>query len=329
MNRRTFLQKGGLLGGIFVVGTPFLLPRMSRSGSLARVERVYISMGTTVRFLVFHEDAHEALAAIHEAQALVQRVHDLMSVQQEDSELSRWNRSTRGLDAPFDPFTAQALDEAFLYKELTDGRFDPTVGAAVDAAERGLSGINVPISADAWNGVERRLEKEHSGLRIDLGGSAKGWAVDHATEILRRCGAAGALVNAGGDLRVTGRHPDGTAWRIGIRDPRNPDGIFCDLEITEGAVATSGGYALHGSTIVDPRDGHRIRFRGSATVLADSCGEADCLSTAACVDPDALLPSATDRVLVARPVGEGLRVDRSSAFPSRAVDPYPTELQTR
>lgn len=293
MNRRAFLRCGGLAGGYLLAGTPFrLLGRSFGRVSVPCVERMYVSMGTVVRFQVYHEDPTVATAAIHEAIAVIQQIHGLMSVQEPTSELARWNRSRRGLDAPLHPLTAEALDEALRLARLTEGRFDPTVGAAVAAYERGASALPLHERMGGWDAANRRFQKVDPRVHLDLGGSAKGWAVDRAVDVLRRHGVTSALVNAGGDLRVTGRPPGAASWSVGIRDPRRPDDVLGVLALEHAAVATSADYETEGSTLVDPRDLSRVRLGGSVSVVASTCGEADGLATALTVEPDlGLLPS--------------------------------------
>lgn len=313
MNRRAFLGRAGLLGGALLAGTPFrLLAKGEGDAELACVERLYVSMGTTVRFQVFHPDAAEAAEAIREASDLIGRVHRLMSVQEEGSELAQWNRSSRGLDEPFDELTAAALDEAFHFASVTQGRFDPTVGAAVLALEHGSGPISQPERAGAWDHGNRRFIKTHPGVMLDLGGSAKGWAVDRAVEVLQRAGIGAAMVNAGGDLRVIGAPPGAEVWTIGIRDPCGPDGLIGTVALRDAAIATSGDYErAEGSTLVDPRDLRRVRFGGSASVVAPTCGMADCLATALCVEPDLRFLPGAARGLLAHRSGRGFVTEAS------------------
>ncbi len=272
---------------VALAGSPFAT---LRAGSWHRdvsfVERVYLSMGTLVRFQVYHPDRRAAKAAIGEAASLIQRIHSLMSVQETGSELSRWNRSLRGLDAPFDTLTAAALDEALRFRDLTEGRFDPTVGAAIQAVQAGKAPAPQQDRRGEWDAANRRYRKAAPEVSLDLGGSAKGWAVDRAIDVLEENGVQAALVNAGGDLRVLGAPPGEPAWRIGIRDPRRPDGLLGVVSLREEAVATSGDYEEAGSTLVDPRDLTPAPLHGSVSVIAPTCGAADCLSTALSISPN-------------------------------------------
>lgn len=131
-----------------------------------------------------------------------------------------------------------------------------------------------------------RLRGRNPAVRLDFGAFAKGVAVDRAIERLRRLGVHNALVNAGGDLRVLGRHGE-RPWRIGIRHPRKP-GVLASLEVADGeAVFTSGDYERYFTWeghryhhILDPRTGRPARGLISVTVVHDDGSEADAAATA-------------------------------------------------
>jgi len=121
---------------------------------------------------------------------------------------------------------------------------------------------------------------------LDVRGVAKGYAVDAATEKLRKLGFTSAIINAGGDLRVLGRRPDGKPWRIAIRHPRRPGDLIGYVDVEDCAVATSGDYErffiYQGKRyhhILDPRSGMPARTCESVTVMAPSAALADALAT--------------------------------------------------
>lgn len=127
-----------------------------------------------------------------------------------------------------------------------------------------------------------------SGVGIDFGGIAKGYAVDRALSVMLDQRVEGALIKAGGDLCSIGSKEGGLPWVIGIQHPRDKDRIIAALETTGGAVATSGDYERYFivdgkrySHIIDPRTGHPAEGVSSATILAPTAMEADALSTAA------------------------------------------------
>ncbi len=286
MNRREAIKRmAGLSLGCMLMGTPFRL--LARVEGAEPLERVYWSMGTMVRIQVYHPDSREALRAIHQASDLIQRVHNRMSLQQQDSVLSRWNRSRHTDGVVLDELTAGAVQAALAFREQSQGCYDPTVGAAVRALAAGREVPPLPERGVYWRRRGAVLEKSHPLVQLDLGGSAKGWAVDRAVEILQAHGIQAGLVNAGGDLRVFGAPPGALWWSIGIRRPDDPERLLTVLSLRDAAVATSSDMAEDGlSLLVDPRSLRPIRLRGSVSVLAPTCAEADAWSTALCVQPD-------------------------------------------
>jgi thiamine biosynthesis lipoprotein len=123
-------------------------------------------------------------------------------------------------------------------------------------------------------------------MNIDLGGIAKGYAVDRAFELLKGLGYRNLVVNAGGDLRVGGSKPDGP-WSIGIQHPRDPEKILARISVSDTAVATSGDYEkffIHQGKryhhILNPKDGFPAEGCQSVTILAKDAATADALATA-------------------------------------------------
>ena len=123
---------------------------------------------------------------------------------------------------------------------------------------------------------------------IDLGGIAKGYAVDRAADALRRRGIARGIVNVGGDLYAIGRSEDGDPWRVGIRSPADPGGLIGTLDVADAAVATSGDYerffeyrGRRYHHLLDPETAApRVSAAHSVTIRASSCMDADAAATA-------------------------------------------------
>jgi FAD:protein FMN transferase len=132
-------------------------------------------------------------------------------------------------------------------------------------------------------------------VAIDLGGIAKGYAVDRAVAALQAWGITGALVNAGGDLYVLGTSAAGEPWRVGIRSPDEPTRLAATLELQDRAVATSGDYEQYFEHdgrryhhLLDPRTAAPHYTEGqSVTVIAGSCMAADAAATSVFGLPDA------------------------------------------
>jgi len=199
-------------------------------------------------------------AAIDAAFGAVARVHALMSAHSDAGDIAAVNAGAWRRPVTVDAWTFRVLAAALRIGRASGGAFDPTLG-------RGATYADVELLPDRRVRLRRRA-------RLDLGGIAKGLAVDRAVEVLRRWGAPAGCVNAGGDLRFFGNTPQVARVRL----PSAPSLSVALPAAREQAFATSGAY--FGGTHVDPRDGRRLRLRGSVTVSAHSCMLADALTKA-------------------------------------------------
>ena len=132
-----------------------------------------------------------------------------------------------------------------------------------------------------------RVRLKRTGMALNLGAIAKGYAVDRAMRVLENSGIKHALINSGGDLKTIGSRGDGQPWSIGIQHPRNPEKLIAAFSLSGKAVATSGDYQkyfMRGQTryhhILNPENGVPAMETMSSTVIADSVVDADALATA-------------------------------------------------
>lgn len=152
---------------------------------------------------------------------------------------------------------------------------------------KGLFDVTLGEGGFRLNAKRKTLYFEKDGVKIDLGGIAKGFIVDEGAAVLKKLGVRNAIINAGGDIYCLGEgSSDG--WKVGIRNPRNPREVVEILKLRDKGVATSGGYErfieINGeklSHIINPRTKERVKeiFK-SVTVVADDCMTADGLATA-------------------------------------------------
>jgi thiamine biosynthesis lipoprotein len=224
-----------------------------------------------------------------------------LSVYKQDSELSRVNRSAGAAPVQVSPHTRELLSLAKQYAELSDGSFDPTVAPLVKLW--GFSGGKPPKAPLEKRAVNRALDlvdyrsivvaKGSAGLgkpgmQLDLGGIAKGYAVDVCYRRLEAMGIDHVMVNLGGNIRCRGRARSDQPWKVGVRNPFDRDTIAGVIELPGGmAVATSGNYErfvmLNGERythIIDPRTGFPVKGTAGVTVISTTAVEADALSTA-------------------------------------------------
>jgi FAD:protein FMN transferase len=293
-SRRDFLALGV---GAFVVGA---VPWAARRRDVL-VRRSLPVMGTLAEIAVVHRDPARAQAAIDAAFAELQAVERAMSRFRPDSDVGRANLSAHARPVEVGPGTAAVLAEALRWAEASDGLFDPALAGAValwDVGRRQAPPPAADVRRFAGQRPYRHLELgerggrpvvlfHREGLGLDLGGIAKGHAVDRAVAALRAWGIGNALVNAGGDLYALGRSPEGDPWQVGVRSPEDPAKLVATLRLEDGAVATSGDYVQffdHAGRryhhLLDPRSGEpRLSRTRSLTVEAGTCMAADAAAT--------------------------------------------------
>lgn len=275
--------------------------------SPATVTRSNQVMGTLAAVTAIAPDQQTAEAAVAAAYERLDDVNRLMSDYVEDSEIGRLNRLAPGETMTLSPETYECLSRAIQFHHLSGGTFDPTCRPLVwlwkDAAKRGALPSEAEIAeAQERTGPDklmldpqtRSVAVEIAGMQVDLGGIAKGYALDLAAEAMKKAGATAGLVDVGGDIVAFGRKPDGSAWRIGVRDPSAADRSIYGirLALTDAAVATSGVqerfYEIGGqrySHIIDPRTGRPAAQAPSVTVIAPDGITADAWATVFSVLP--------------------------------------------
>ncbi|HLX23815.1 MAG TPA: FAD:protein FMN transferase [Usitatibacter sp.] len=203
-------------------------------------------------------EASRCLPAIEAAFDAIARVHALMSPHEKGSDLWRMNEGAHRAPVRVDAETTYVLETALALHRESGGAFDVAAGSRGTSGDiRLLSGNRVRYS---WP------------MRVDLGGIAKGYAVDRAIAELAARGVTRATVNAGGDLRVLGDD----AELIHLRDPGAPARLHPALTLASGAMATSAGYFSR--AIVDPATGIASEERDSASVVAPTAMLADALA---------------------------------------------------
>jgi thiamine biosynthesis lipoprotein len=250
-------------------------------------------MGTLLQIAARGSDANAVTRAMEDALAAVERVDRLMSFHADDSELTRINRHADRQPIAVDPWTYAVLRRAVHIAALSGGLFDVTVAPFL--VEQGLLPRREGAMPDG--GDWRDLTLLSGGrvlfqrpMLIDLGGIAKGFAVDQAIHALRQGGCTEAIVNAGGDLRAFGS----TRRPVHLR---RRTGLVPMAELRCGAIATSSPRAILPDrlaqplgSIVDPKRGEAWNGDGSVMVAARSCMIADALTKVAALGGPACQP---------------------------------------
>lgn len=265
--------------------------------------RVYKStrflMGTIVEVMVVGP-RDKAKASAEAVFAELKRIESLTSFHK-SSALADVNQASGTGAVHTNPELLGIIKHSLDFAVRTHGAFDPTLGpisklwnfsgegeARIPASEEVREALDrtgwQKVTVDPNAGTVSLAEK---GMSLDLGGIAKGYALDRARLVLREHAVTGALVNAGGDIIALGEKAPGKPWRVGVQDPRNPTGIVAVAAIKDKCIVTSGDYerfiekdGVRYHHILDSRTGYPTRGIQSVTVMANDGATAQALAKA-------------------------------------------------
>ncbi|HEX6000089.1 MAG TPA: FAD:protein FMN transferase [Hyphomicrobiaceae bacterium] len=268
------------------------------------------TMGTTWSASLYDASPGRALVIDAGIKAALAEVVVQMSPWEPASDLSRFNRAPAGTWHQLPPLFFTVLKTALTLARATGGAFDPTLGAAVGAWGFGPEGPRAQVpspeevatsaASSGWARIEidrqRQAARQPGGIRLDLCGIAKGFAVDHVAEALKRLNLRDYLVEVGGELRGEGVKPDGSPWWVAIdRPPMDQLGdgeagsvLDTVIALHGASIATSGDYRRFLESggrryphTIDPNTARPVENAlASVTVLHPSCMHADALATA-------------------------------------------------
>lgn len=282
----------------------FALMLAAEPSELLRFEFQQTHMGAPVKITLYASDERSANRAAEAAFARFAEIDQIMSDYKPESELSRLSRTAgSGRAVPVSDDLWKVLDRSVQLSEASEGAFDVTVGPYVRLWRRARRSKEFP-PADRLEAARRAVGYRHlrlnadrhtaellvSGMRLDLGGIAAGYAVDEALKVLARLGLTCVLIDASGDIGVGDPPPGQKGWKIGIAplDAAGPPSRF--LTLHNAAVTTSGDVFQHVvidgrrySHIVDPSTGLGLTEPSSVSVVAADCLTADSLATAVSV----------------------------------------------
>jgi thiamine biosynthesis lipoprotein len=264
--------------------------RLLRGRERATIEGGWISrdeaiMGTAIHVELWSDDRATGVLAIDAVMEEMHRIDRAMSPFKPASELSRINREAAAGAVPVSEEMFLLLARAIEFSELSDGAFDITYAGAghlYDYRERikpSDAALKRAGEAVGWRHLildraARTVRYAREGVRIDLGGFAKGHAVDNGAAILARRGVGHAIVTAGGDSRVLGDRR-GRPWTIGVRHPRRAGEVVALLPLEDVAISTSGDYerffeadGVRCHHVLDPKTGKSPSHLHSVTILA-------------------------------------------------------------
>ena len=257
-------------------------PQASAAGWLKRDEAI---MGTAISVELWTDDRRQGLAAAAAVMDEMHRIDRAMSPHRADSELSRINRDAGAQAVAISDEMLRLLGRAGEFAAASGGAFDITyaaVGRLYDYRQRirpSEAELARARSAVGWQHLlvdthARTVRFARPGMCIDLGGFAKGHAVDNAVAILEARGIRHAMVSAGGDSRVLGDRR-GRPWMVGVRDPRG-EGVVAMLPLEDVSISTSGDYERFFDAdgkrfhhVIDPHTGRSPDKVRSVTILAE------------------------------------------------------------
>ena len=282
-----------LLGGAGLLLVFLLLPPAEVA---LPVEKNHVAMGTVVRIALYAEEG-EADELFALAAAEIEAIDSSLSRYRSTSAVGRLNGAGSVREAPGLRFV---VERCLYWSRRTGGAYDPTVGPLTELwnfPEAAAPPESALVDSARALVDFRRLKAGPSGIaltgpgmRVDLGGSAKGYAVDRAVEALRGAGVEAGLLEAGGDIRYWGVKPDGRDWRLGLLHPRERERYLVAEEVGLPALATSGDYErafeFEGKRyhhLLDPATGYPAGRAISASVWTETALDADILATAAFV----------------------------------------------
>lgn len=260
------------------------------------------TMGTRYSAVFYAPQADDLSDQRQALQAAVDAVDAQMSTWKPDSDLMRFNRAPTELWFDLPEPLCTVLAAALEIGRLSDGAFDIGVGDLVSAwgfgsggrldearITRATSAARPPARLCLDLDRQRHRVRKHGEITLDLSGIAKGFGVDQLAEVLASHGIGHFLVSIDGELRASGGKPDGSPWRVAVERPetghRQAEGV---LELTDGAVATSGDYrhfvdikGIRYAHTMDPRRrAPLIDGPAAVTVMAETCMAADAWATA-------------------------------------------------
>lgn len=284
---------------VIIVIVLFLITGCQKKTDLSKIPQdtgTTFLMDTLIQMKVYGENADDV---IKESFARLREIENEMSVSITDSQISKVNNNP-GKYVKIDRDTFLVIKKALEYAELTNGRFDPSIGPLVKLWGIGTKYVRVPADDEItqtrkkvnYKWVEINEEeysvKVREGMMLDIGAIAKGYAADEVRKIVINNNVKSAYVNLGGNVLVVGGKPDSTPWRVGIQDPRyNRGNVMTSIDVRDKTIVTSGNYERYFEQdgiiyhhIIDPMSGRPSRSGIiSVSIITNNSFDADALST--------------------------------------------------
>ena len=321
-----------LLLALLLISVPILVRILTQETS-ERYERETVLMDTRVRIVAYGDK--NTPDYINKALQKMRELENILSIYNEYSEAYQLNKNGY-IEGP-SPHLLYLIKDSLYFHNLTNGAFDITVQPLLDLWSAGLWKANETaqdrmvnetlskIGSDKIVVNENEICFKAKGMKITLGGIAKGYIVDRGIEVLRDQGVKSALIDAGGDMYCVGLKPSGEPWTVSLENPDNPRQAITSFKVSDVAIVTSGNYERYFSPdkkvhhIIDPRTGFSASPCISVTIIAENGVQADALSTSVFV----LGPDDGINLIESLPDVEGLIIDNDkSIYRSSGVSRY-------
>ncbi|MFZ0453320.1 MAG: FAD:protein FMN transferase [Ignavibacteriaceae bacterium] len=257
-------------------------------------------MGTTVETTASTKDVNLCKQAFIDEYNEMQRIENLLSCEKDSSEISAINHASGLHPVKVSYETLEMVKRAKAYCKKYKGVFDVTIGPLSDLwgfstdkeivlpKDKTIKALDKLVNYKYLkiNEEDTTVFLEKKGMLIDLGGIAKGYAIDRGSAVLKKWGITNFILNAGGDIYVSGTKDKETLWKVGIKHPRKTNDLVAEFNLKDYAVATSGDYerfkiinGIRYHHILNPATGYPGRLSESSTVLAPTAEEADATAT--------------------------------------------------
>ena len=274
---------------LIIVSLSLIAVSTARADWVRREETI---MGTRIYVEAWHDNPVKGEQALDAVMDDMRRIDALMSHYKPDSQISQINIHAAVEPVVVDRELFDLIKTSIHFSEVTEGAFDITyasVGylydyprhvrptdAQIEAALPGINYKNLVLDEE-----HRSVKFGHEGMRIDLGGIAKGYACDRGVDILKSFGVEHAIVTAGGDTRLLGDRL-GKPWNIGIRNPDNKNKVVLTMPLANVGVSTSGDYerffdegGVRYHHIIDPKTGRSPHEVRSVTIIGPTATDTE------------------------------------------------------
>lgn len=297
--RKTRLLLPVLISALLLTGC-FAKPGQNPNKNTTAFEQTFFVMDTFVSVQIYAESEAKAEALFQDVQEEMVRLESILSSHIASSEVVEIGNFAGAKPVQVSADTMAVISTALEYAVQTQGAFDITLAPVLrlynftkgEEAKPSNIQLTETLPLVEWrkvivNQAEGTVFLAEEGMTIDLGGIAKGYITDRAADILVAQGIKTGLVNSGGDIKLLGPKADGTPWRVGIKNPHQPATNFAIIEVSGGAIVTSGDYeryfvenGIRYHHIINPETGLPAEMVRSVTILAPDAETADLLSTA-------------------------------------------------